>query len=94
MIEVGGGNSPTSIGSNMAEIDDVMDKLDDVLDKIADLSEQIENLEMVNYNLCTMCQGSGQVIPSYNGDTPPPSITCPSCNGAGKISLGSAKEKD
>ena len=92
--------SPGSIGDEMAEEDvldaiaDVADKVNDCLDKLNDLKDQIENLEMVSYNLCTMCQGSGQIVPSYSGDTPPSPITCPACAGAGKVALGSAKEKD
>jgi len=72
----------------MADIDDVMDKCNDIL-------ERIEELELHNYSICTMCRGSGEVVPSYPLENPPPStIECPRCAGAGKLLAGSSVEKD
>ncbi len=79
----------------MATIDDVFDKVNDVLDRISDLSDQIEDLELISYSICSACNGNKTIIPSHDlaGPTPEP-ITCPSCNGEGRLRLGSAIEKD
>lgn len=70
-------------------------KIDVLTTKVNQIAQQIENLELVQYCTCTMCQGSGQVIPSHNPTEPTPApITCSRCNGAGKIILGEAIEKD
>ena len=77
------------------KVDDCIDKVDDCIDKVDDLKDQIENLEMVQYAVCTQCQGTGEVIASYDEQSGPGApITCPRCNGAGKIAIGSAVEKD
>ena len=58
------------------------------------IESKLDNFEMINFNLCTMCHGSGQITPSYDTNQQPPSpITCPSCNGLGKVALGSSVEK-
>ena len=70
-------------------------KFSEIEAKIDALDTQIENLELISYTICTMCQGSGEVIPSYNMEGEPPgAITCPSCNGEGRETSGSADEKD
>jgi len=86
----------------MADIDDVFDKCNDILDKVADnkeaiasLSTQIENLEMVHYYVCSLCQGVGTITPDGSGGQPPGDpVTCPRCNGTGKEKSGSSVEKD
>lgn len=77
------------------KVEDCIDKVDDCIDKVDDVLDKIENLELVSYAICTMCHGDGTIIPSYNeGEDPPEPITCPSCSGAGRVSIGSADEKD
>ena len=79
----------------MADIDDVMDKIDDAMDKIDEVKAMLEAFELINYIICTMCHGSGEVVPSHTLEDPPPgAIECPSCTGAGKVFSGSSSEKD
>lgn len=74
----------TTTGANIAALD--VD--DDVLAKL-------EAFELNNYDICTMCHGSGEVVPSYTlADPPPSAIECPSCVGAGRVFSGSSSEKD
>lgn len=66
---------------------------DEVYLRLTALDEKISNLEMVRYNVCTMCQGEGAVIPSHDPENPNPEpISCPRCNGAGKLPIGSSEQ--
>lgn len=68
---------------------------DEVYARFDAINAKIESLELKQYAICTMCQGSGLVIPSHNLEgLPPTPITCPSCNGAGRLISGSSEEKD
>jgi hypothetical protein len=65
------------------------------LDVDDDIMAKLEVYELDNYLICTMCQGTGEVVPSHPLIDPPPStITCPSCSGSGKHLSGSSAEKD
>jgi len=78
-----------------AGIPDVLAAIAALDAKVDALAEQIENLEFEDYNLCTLCQGSGEVIPSHDTSQPTPDpVTCPRCNGVGKIKVDSSVEKD
>jgi DnaJ-class molecular chaperone len=65
-----------------------------VYSRLDTIEQKINDLELNNYNICTMCHGSGEIIPSYNLEgTPPGPITCPSCEGSGKVLAGNSVEK-
>ena len=85
----------TTLESIEAQLEALDSKMDDLDAKMDALDTQIENLELISYSICTMCQGSGEVTPSYNMEGEPPgNITCPSCNGEGRLIAGSSDEKD
>ena len=43
-------------------------------------------------NVCTVCHGTGQVIPPHDSNQPiPPAIDCPICLGEGYLEVGRLK---
>lgn len=81
----------------MATLDQVLAAMIDFRDivyaRFDTIESKISSLGMNNYNICTMCHGSGQIIPSYNlNESPPSPIACPGCEGEGKTLMGSSVE--
>lgn len=83
----------------MATIDQILagmiDFRDEVYSRLDSIQLKLDNIEFINYHVCTMCHGAKEIIPSYNlNENPPFPITCPSCNGEGHIPIGISIEKD
>lgn len=82
----------------MATLEQVIEGLiafrDETYSRLNSISDKIDNLELINYRICTMCHGSGLVTPSHNiqNGTPEP-IQCPNCSGEGKVFSGESIEK-
>lgn len=82
----------------MATLEQVIEGLiefrDEVYSRLTVLDEKISALEMTRYNICTMCQGEGTIIPSHNLENPDPDpIACLRCSGAGKLAVGSSEQE-
>jgi len=55
----------------MAGIPEVLEAIAALDVKINAIAQRIEDLEMDIYRICTMCQGTGTIIPSHNHSVPP-----------------------
>lgn len=66
---------------------------DAVYAQLNSIETKMDNLSLNTFHICTMCQGTGQIVPSHNFENgTPPSIICPSCNGQGDVKNGRATE--